>query len=231
MDLYRLGIKFFSVAGQPIEPTEFIPIFHEWIQKQTIDNHLLIDVHNYSHIHDGPGILLVAHEGNFSTETADDRIGLLYYRKQPIQMFTEIINPLYKVTVFSKTIPGCAAACGSAVTKCSSSPTIVSSFQTTMRRSRHSSPGFQPPSTRFSANLSSSHESAMTRKNDLASAPRPAKRLQKITPSASGSITIVFSVSKLIVFGRELIFLQAEILISSVKKTASGTELICSRST
>ena len=93
MDLYRLGIKFFSVAGQPIEPTEFIPIFHEWIQKQTIDNHLLIDVHNYSHIHDGPGILLVAHEGNFSTETADDRMGLLYYRKQPIQMFTEIIKP------------------------------------------------------------------------------------------------------------------------------------------
>ena len=92
MDLYRLGIKFFGVAGQPIEPTEFIPIFHEWIQKQTIENHLLIDVHNYSHVHDGPGILLVAHEGNFSMEGADDRIGLLYYRKQPAQM-AESIKP------------------------------------------------------------------------------------------------------------------------------------------
>jgi len=93
MDLYRLGIKFFGVASQPIEPMEFIPIFHEWIQKQTIENHLLIDVHNYSHVHDGPGILLVAHEGNFSMERADDRLGLLYYRKQPVQMFTEIIKP------------------------------------------------------------------------------------------------------------------------------------------
>ena len=93
MDLYRLGIKFFGVAGERIEPTEFIPIFHEWIQKQTIENHLLIDVHNYSHIHDGPGILLVAHQGNFSMERADDRIGLLYYRKQPVQTFTEIIKP------------------------------------------------------------------------------------------------------------------------------------------
>jgi hypothetical protein len=93
MNLYRLGIKFFGVAGQAIEPTEFIPIFQEWIQKQTIENHLLIDVHNYSHIHDGPGILLVAHEGNFSMERADDRIGLLYYRKQPVQMFSEILKP------------------------------------------------------------------------------------------------------------------------------------------
>jgi len=31
-------------------------------------------------------------------------------------------------------------------------------------------------------------------------------------------------------FGRELIFLQAEIIIYGVKKTASGTELIFSRS-
>ena len=89
MDLYRLGIKFFGVASQPIEPMEFIPIFHEWIQKQTIENHLLIDVHNYSHVHDGPGILLVAHEGNFSMERADDRLGLLYYRKQPLDGASE----------------------------------------------------------------------------------------------------------------------------------------------
>jgi len=79
MDLYRLGIKFFAAGGERIQPAEFIPIFHEWIQKQAFENHLLIDVHNYSHIREGPGILLVAHQGN--------------YRKQPVETLTEIIKP------------------------------------------------------------------------------------------------------------------------------------------
>src|SRR5262245_28810629 len=82
MDIQRLGIKFFAADSGSISATEFIPIFHGWIQKQAIRNHLLIDVHNYSHIHEGPGILLVAHEGNFSIDSGGGKTGLLYYRKQ-----------------------------------------------------------------------------------------------------------------------------------------------------
>jgi hypothetical protein len=93
MEPYRLGIKFFTAAGAHIELTEFIPVFHEWIQKQVIDNHLLIDTHNYSHTHQGPGILLVAHEGNFSIDMGDDRMGLLYYRKQPVETLAEVVKP------------------------------------------------------------------------------------------------------------------------------------------
>ena len=93
MDLYRLGIKFFGTTDGRIELTEFIPVFHEWIQKQIIENHLLIDTHNYSHMHEGPGILLVAHQGNFSIDTADDRMGLLYYRKQPVDTLADIVKP------------------------------------------------------------------------------------------------------------------------------------------
>ena len=96
MDLYRLGIKFFDVASERIEPTEFIPIFHEWIQKQTIENHLLIDVHDYSHIQNGPGILLVAHEGNFTIDFTDGRIGFVYYRKQPFNTVADIVKPAVK---------------------------------------------------------------------------------------------------------------------------------------
>jgi hypothetical protein len=92
MDLYRLGIKFFAVSGEKMELTEFIPIFHEWIQKQVIHDHLLIDVHNYSHMHEGPGILLVAHQGNFSIDKSD-RVGLFYYRKQPVETLADVIKP------------------------------------------------------------------------------------------------------------------------------------------
>jgi hypothetical protein len=83
MDLQKLGIKFFMTNPSAVPVLDFIPVFQTWIQGQVIENHLLIDVHNYSHIHNGPGILLVAHEGNFSIDMADGRTGLLYYRKQP----------------------------------------------------------------------------------------------------------------------------------------------------
>src|SRR5207245_5735366 len=97
MGLYQLGIKVVADGSELIQPEEFMPIFHEWIQKQAFENHLLIDVHNYSHIHEGPGILLVARQGNFSIDMTDDRMGLLYYRKQPVETLTEIIKPAVEV--------------------------------------------------------------------------------------------------------------------------------------
>ncbi len=49
----------------PIRLDDFIPLFHRWIQEQAIDGHLLIDVHDYSHIQQGPGILLVGARRQF----------------------------------------------------------------------------------------------------------------------------------------------------------------------
>src|SRR5262245_29062313 len=84
MEGHRLGIKLF-VADSPAVPLkEFVPVFHNWIQKQAVQDHLLVDVHDYSHIHEGPGILLVAHEGNFSMDMEDSRLGLIYYRKRSL---------------------------------------------------------------------------------------------------------------------------------------------------
>jgi hypothetical protein len=82
-ELSRLGIKLFAVGDSSVPVRDFVPIFHSWIQKQSIKGHQLIDVHDYSHIHNGPGILLVAHEGNFSTDMAGGRLGLAYFRKLP----------------------------------------------------------------------------------------------------------------------------------------------------
>jgi hypothetical protein len=83
MELHRLGIKFFVADPASINLEDFIPVFHGWIQRQALEGHLLIDVHDYSHIQHGPGILLVAHEGNFSLDMSDGRPGLYYYRKTP----------------------------------------------------------------------------------------------------------------------------------------------------
>jgi hypothetical protein len=83
MEIHRLGIKFFAADPASIRLEDFIPLFHGWIQRQAVPDHLLIDVHDYSHIQGGPGILLVAHEANFSLDMSGGRPGLLYYRKTP----------------------------------------------------------------------------------------------------------------------------------------------------
>ena len=83
MEVHRLGVKVFASDPSSVRLDAFIPIFHGWIQKQNLTGHLLIDVHDYSHAHYGPGILLVAHEGNFSIDMSDGRPGLMYYRKTP----------------------------------------------------------------------------------------------------------------------------------------------------
>src|SRR5258706_9282716 len=85
MDLYKIGIKLFVTDPQAVRLRDFIPVFQGRIQQQKVAGHQLIDVHDYSHVHNGPGILLVAHEGNFSMDQEGGRLGLFYYRKQPLQ--------------------------------------------------------------------------------------------------------------------------------------------------
>jgi hypothetical protein len=83
MNTCKFGVKLFVANPGEINLRDFIPVFHGWIQQQNIAGHLLIDVHDYSHVHHGPGILLVAHEGHFSMDMAEGRLGLVYIRKQP----------------------------------------------------------------------------------------------------------------------------------------------------
>jgi hypothetical protein len=83
MDLYKIGVKFFAENAAALDLLELIPVFHRWIQTRGLDD-LLVDVADYSHVHAGPGILLVAHEGNYAFDETDNRRGLVYYSKRPL---------------------------------------------------------------------------------------------------------------------------------------------------
>lgn len=83
MDLYRLGIKIAAEGADALPLDGFIPLFHRWIQQRALDE-LLIDVADYGHVHHGPGVLLVAHEGNYSFDEGSGRRGLAYYMKRPL---------------------------------------------------------------------------------------------------------------------------------------------------
>jgi hypothetical protein len=99
MTTYKFGVKLFF-TNPPTKPLkDFIPVFHGWIQRQALPGHMLLDVHDYSHVHHGPGILLVTHEANISIDEAEGRRGLVYIRKQPATL-KEIITAANEAAKF-----------------------------------------------------------------------------------------------------------------------------------
>lgn len=85
MDAKRLDVKLFVAEGARVEASELIPVFHGWIQRTAIADELLIDVAVYDHVVDGPGVVLVGHEGQYGYDCSRGRHGLLYsQRRAPI---------------------------------------------------------------------------------------------------------------------------------------------------
>jgi hypothetical protein len=96
--MHKLTIKFF-VANDTFAPAEFVPVFHRWIQTHALPNHLLIDVADYAHVPAGPGTLIVSSEANIHMDRSNNRLGLLYVRKQPIagaETFPEILKGVFQ---------------------------------------------------------------------------------------------------------------------------------------
>jgi len=104
MEAFKLVVKFFIENPGAVGESDCVPVFHRWIQQHAVDDHLLIDVADYPHVHHGPGTLLVAHEANFSTDRAEGRLGLVYSRKQPLAgSFADRVR-----SVFTAALKACA---------------------------------------------------------------------------------------------------------------------------
>jgi len=81
MELQKLGVKFFVEQPNAVPLTDFIEIFHGWIQATDGIYH---DVADYSHMESGPGVILVANDANLHIDETGGRRGLLYSRKAPL---------------------------------------------------------------------------------------------------------------------------------------------------
>jgi len=81
MDLQKINLEFFAEKGGETPLSVFIPVFHRWIQQDKMEG-LLIDVTEYTHVSHGPGVLLIAHEANYSVDETDGKRGLLYNQKR-----------------------------------------------------------------------------------------------------------------------------------------------------
>jgi hypothetical protein len=79
-ELQHINVKLLLKEPQAVDLEALIPVFHSWIQGQVFEDRLL-DVADYSHVHHGPGVILIGHEGDYSVDNTDGRLGLRYNRK------------------------------------------------------------------------------------------------------------------------------------------------------
>jgi hypothetical protein len=81
MQATKFQVKLYTSAGE-IELEKLVPVFHEWIRAKKIPDELLIDVADYAHVPQGPGVVLIGHQSDYYLDVADNRPGLLYSRKR-----------------------------------------------------------------------------------------------------------------------------------------------------
>ena len=77
----RVGVKVFVEDQEAFDRARMIDVFHRWIQEDRLPG-TLVDVHDYTHVPEGPGVLLIAHEWHLRTDEAGGRIGLEYELKR-----------------------------------------------------------------------------------------------------------------------------------------------------
>jgi len=75
-----LEVKWFLSAesASGLTPRDFVPVFHDWIRAGRIPGETLIDVADYSHMREGPGVVLVAHRSAYGIDFAAGALGLTY---------------------------------------------------------------------------------------------------------------------------------------------------------
>jgi hypothetical protein len=76
----HINLKIFVEDAGAIELADAVGVFHQWI-KNSVCPEMLIDVADYRHVPEGPGVLLIGHEANYSLDNRENRLGLLYNRK------------------------------------------------------------------------------------------------------------------------------------------------------
>jgi hypothetical protein len=84
MDLHKFGFKFFAADGAKLDILQLIPMYHRWIQQNALQD-LLIDVADYSHVPAGPGVMLIAFEGNYALDESGHERGVVYYSKRQLE--------------------------------------------------------------------------------------------------------------------------------------------------
>ena len=75
-------MKLFLDDDASVDHEALIRTFHGWIRDKVIDDELAIDVADYGHVPDGPGIVLIGHHSDYYVDEAAPKGGLIFSRKR-----------------------------------------------------------------------------------------------------------------------------------------------------
>ena len=78
--IYAHYIKIYLDDPEIVQPDDFTAVFHTWIQKGAVEG-LLLDVADYQHIQDGPGMILIGDQVDYAFDLGRGGSGLLVRRK------------------------------------------------------------------------------------------------------------------------------------------------------
>lgn len=84
MNLQHVNVKLLLANPAELRLDPLIPIFHGWIRDKVL-NELLLDIADYQHVPDGPGVVLIGFDGDYSVDQTDHRLGVRYNRKTPLE--------------------------------------------------------------------------------------------------------------------------------------------------
>lgn len=79
----KFQIKLFLEPNEHFELDALIPVFHTWIRESKLSE-FVIDVGDYGHVTNGPGVVLIGHGSDYYLDMGEGRPGLLYSRKRSL---------------------------------------------------------------------------------------------------------------------------------------------------
>ena len=81
MELQHLVIKIPVAGALAIDPAKILDVMHQWVAAQSVPGVLLIDVAELLHVPNGPGVVAVGHEADFSLDYTGGIWGVQFRRK------------------------------------------------------------------------------------------------------------------------------------------------------
>ena len=86
----KFQFKLFIENPEALDLEAVVPVFHDFIREKALPE-LLIDVADYAHVHEGPGVVLIGHGYDVYIDLMEGRPGLLLSRKREAEGTTEEI--------------------------------------------------------------------------------------------------------------------------------------------
>lgn len=85
MKAHQISVRLLADNESDVDLEAFIAIFHAWIREDRLaDQQRPVDVQDYRHVANGPGVMLMAQEGIYGVDRSDGRLGFSFSRKRDL---------------------------------------------------------------------------------------------------------------------------------------------------